>query len=256
MKPSFELRGLGVRHGAKDILHDVSIAFHAGEYVAIAGPNGAGKSTLLNAMSGLRGGYSGSCLYRGKEVRRWDRRSFAREVAIVPQSVRVDFAFTAEQVVLMGRSPFANTLFESDEDRFHVRRVMQLTETTEFKDRDFRTLSGGEKQRVIIASALAQMPATLLLDEPAAHLDIEHQIRLYRLLGSLSDAGVLVIAVTHDLNIAAAYASRVTLIRGGRIADDGPASSVLNAETIKDVFHVDAHIAKGRDGRPWIRYDT
>jgi iron complex transport system ATP-binding protein len=248
------LAGLGVRYGTKEVLHGLSCNFDAGEFVALAGPNGAGKSTLIGAMSGLRGGYSGSCLYREKEVRRWERRAFAREVAVVPQSVRIDFPFTAEQVVLMGRAPFASALFESDEDRYHVRRVMELTGTTEFREREFRTLSGGEKQRVVVASALAQMPSALLLDEPAAFLDIAHQLGLYRLLQTLCESGVLVIAVTHDLNLAGAYASRIVLISGGEIVADGTPSHVLNAVRLKDVFHVDAHIVKGPGGRPWIQY--
>lgn len=220
----------------------------------MAGPNGAGKSTLIGSMSGLNRGYSGSCLFRGTEVRKWERKAFAREVSVVPQSVRIDFPFTAEQVVLMGRAPFANRMFESDEDRYQVRRVMELTQTTEFRDRDFRTLSGGEKQRVIVASALAQMPAALLLDEPAAFLDIEHQIALYRLLQSLSNSGVLVLAVTHDLNLASAYADRVVLLRAGGIVADGTPRTVFDTPTLKDVFRVQADITEGPDGRPWIRY--
>jgi ABC-type cobalamin/Fe3+-siderophores transport system ATPase subunit len=251
---AFQLTGVGVRYGAKEVLSNVCCDFDAGEFVAIAGPNGAGKSTLLGAMSGLRGGYSGSCLYRGKEVRKWERKAFAREVSIVPQTVRIDFPFTVEQVVLMGRAPFASSLFESDEDRYQVQRVMALTGTTEFRDRDFRTLSGGEKQRVVVASALAQMPAALLLDEPAAFLDIEHQISLYRLLRNLCEGGVLVIAVTHDLNLAAAYASRVVLLRKGGLVADGIPTQVLDAQTLKDVFRVDAQIVDGPTGRPWIHY--
>lgn len=254
MTRAFQLNRVSVRYDTREVLSNISCGFDAGEFVTIAGPNGAGKSTLLGAMSGLRGGYSGSCLYRGKEVRKWERKAFAREVSIVPQSVRIDFPFTVEQVVLMGRAPFASSLFESDEDRYHVQRVMTLTGTTEFRDRDFRTLSGGEKQRVVVASALAQMPAVLLLDEPAAFLDIEHQIALYRLLRSLCEGGVLVIAVTHDLNLAAAYANRVVLLRKGELVADGFPSQVINTQTLKDVFHVDVQIIPGPAGRPWIQY--
>ena len=254
MTQAFKLAGLGVAYGRKEVLHELSCDFDEGEFVALAGPNGAGKSTLIAAMSGLRAGYSGSCLYRGREVRQWERRAFAREVAVGPQSIRIDFPFTAEQVVLMGRAPFASALFESDEDRYHVQRVMTLTGTAEFRHRQFRTLSGGEKQRVVVASALAQMPSALLLDEPAAFLDIEHQLALYRLLRSLCEARVLVVAVTHDLNLAAAYASRIVLLRAGEIVADGTPSHVLDTQRLKDVFHVDAQILKGPSGRPWIHY--
>jgi iron complex transport system ATP-binding protein len=243
-----------MRYDDKDVLSNVCCDLDGGEFIAIAGPNGAGKSTLLGAMSGLRSGYLGSCLYRGKEVRRWERKAFAREVSIVPQSVRIDFPFTVEQVVLMGRAPFANSLFESDEDRYQVRRVMALTGTTEFRNRDFRTLSGGEKQRVVLASALAQMPSALLLDEPAAFLDIEHQISLYRLLRNLCESGVLVVAVTHDLNLAAAYAGRIVLLRKGELVADGVPNRVLDTQTLKDVFRIDARIVPGPAGRHWIQY--
>jgi ABC-type cobalamin/Fe3+-siderophores transport system ATPase subunit len=243
-----------MRYDEREVLSNVCCNFDAGEFIAIAGPNGAGKSTLLGAISGLRGGYLGACLYRGKEVRRWERKAFAREVSIVPQSVRIDFPFTVEQVILMGRAPFANSLFESDEDRYQVQRVMALTGTTEFRNRDFRTLSGGEKQRVILASALAQMPSALLLDEPAAFLDIEHQINLYRLLRNLCESGVLVVAVTHDLNLAAAYAGRVVLLLKGELVADGVPGRVLDTQTLKDVFRIDARIIPRPAGRHWIQY--
>jgi iron complex transport system ATP-binding protein len=125
-------------------------------------------------MAGLRSEFSGACLFDGKDVRKWKRREFARRVSVVPQAVRIDFPFTAEQVVLMGRTPFADAMFESEEDALQVERAMQLTGTVEFRARDFRTLSGGERQRVILASALAQTPDALLLDEPTTYLDLEH----------------------------------------------------------------------------------
>jgi ABC-type cobalamin/Fe3+-siderophores transport system ATPase subunit len=254
MECGFQLEGITVRYGEKAVVYDVTCTFVPGEFIAVAGPNGAGKSTMLGVMSGLRPATAGKCSYSGKDVRKWDRRAFAREVAVVPQSLRIDFPFTAEQVVLMGRAPFASTLFESDEDRYHVTRVMQLTGTLQFRDRDFRTLSGGEKQRVIVASALAQMPSALLLDEPAAFLDIEHQLGLYGLLRTLAASGVLVVAVTHDLNLAAAYTGRVLLLQEGRVAADGTPAEVLDAATLKNVFHVDARVTQAPSGRPWIQY--
>jgi iron complex transport system ATP-binding protein len=242
-----------MQYGRTAVLRAVNLDFNAGEFVAVAGPNGAGKSTLLGIMAGLRTGYTGTCRLLGREVSSWPRRDFARQVSVVLQSVRIDFGFTAEQIVLMGRTPFADTLFESGRDAAEVARAMELTATTEFRDRDMRTLSGGERQRVIIAAALAQSPKVLLLDEPATFLDIEHQISIHRLLRSLSESGVLVLAVTHDLNLAAQYSDRVVLLRAGETAFDGKPAEILTADTIRAVFRVDARVVSEGE-RKWIHY--
>jgi iron complex transport system ATP-binding protein len=249
----YSLQQAGMQYGEKAVLRGVDLSFRAGEFVTIAGPNGAGKSTLLGIMCGLLPKYMGSCKLFDREVRAWQRRAFARQVSVVLQSVRVDFGFTAGQVVLMGRTPFADSLFESEQDAREVQRAMELTGTTEFRDRDMRTLSGGERQRVIIAAALAQSPKILLLDEPTAYLDIEHQISIYRLLRELCNRGVLIVAVTHDLNLASQFGDRIVLLRRGELAADGTPEYVLNETMIRSVFHVDAQVVNER-GRQWIRY--
>ena len=152
------------------------------------------------------------CAYRGRDIRKWARRDFARCVSIVPQSLRIEFPFTAEQVVMMGRSPHSNGLFEAPGDAEAVEHAMRLTDTLEFRGRDFRSLSGGERQRVVLASALAQSPEFLLLDEPATYLDLKHQVSIYRLIRDMCAAGVGIITVTHDLNTALTYADRVVLL--------------------------------------------
>jgi iron complex transport system ATP-binding protein len=222
--------------------------------VAVAGPNGAGKSTLLSVCAGLRAGYDGSCRYRGKEVKSWERRAFAREVAFVPQNLNVEFPFSAEQVVLMGRTPFGDGLFESAEDRDAARHAMELTDCLAFAGRDFRALSGGERQRVILAAALAQAPKALLLDEPAAFLDLKHQLRVQSLLNELRRNGTLIVTVTHDLNHAAANADRVLLLREGRMRVFGPPAEVLTADWIREVFEVDAELLRRASGANWIAY--
>jgi iron complex transport system ATP-binding protein len=250
----FELREVGVDYGTLKALRNISVDFRAAQFVAIAGPNGAGKSTLLGVMAGIGPQSSGACRFAGNDVRKWPRAAFARRVSVVPQSVRIEFPFSAEQVVLMGRTPFADSMFESPEDAAHVARAMELTGTTEFRHRDFRTLSGGEKQRVILASALAQTPEALLLDEPTTYLDLEHQLSLYRLLRSLTRGGMLVITITHDLNLASTYADRVVLLRRGELVADGTPDEVFRRDLVRDVFRVDSSIAPGPGGRPWIHY--
>lgn len=133
---------------------------------------------------------------------------------------------------------------------------MELTGTADFRTRDFQTLSGGEKQRVILASALAQTPQTLLLDEPTTYLDIEHQIALYRLLRTLARSGVLVITVTHDLNLASTFADRIVLLAAGTVVADGTPEAVMRPDTMRDVFRVDTVIQTGPAGRPWITYGS
>lgn len=252
--PLYELRDAGFAYDSAEILRAVSVGLTSGEFVCLAGPNGAGKSTLLGVMAGLLTQYRGACRFQGKEVSQWSRKAFAREVATVQQSLHVEFSFTVEQIVLMGRTPFAESLFESEADAGHVSRAMEMTGTTAFRERDFRSLSGGERQRVILASALAQTPRVLLLDEPTTYLDIQHQILLYRLLSKLCGEGLLVVSVTHDLNLAAQYASRIILINGGSVVSDGAPHAVLQPALLREVFQVDAEILQSPGGRPWIHY--
>jgi iron complex transport system ATP-binding protein len=251
---AYELRDVGMRYNGTPVLEHVSLRFDKPELVAIVGPNGAGKSTLLNVMSGLRPGFSGECFYRGVDVRKWSRRQFARSVSLVPQGLTMMFPFNVEQVVMQGRTPYGDGLFESADDLQAVEEAMVITESTPFRHRDFRSLSGGERQRVIIASAIAQQPETLLLDEPTTFLDLRHQVSIYRLLGDLCRRGILVITITHDLNLAAAYADRVIVLEGGRLKADASPVEVLSEKTVREVFGVHSEVHQTAAGRPWIVY--
>jgi iron complex transport system ATP-binding protein len=243
-----------MRYGDRAVLREISLEFAPPSLTVIAGPNGAGKSTLLGILSGLREDYTGECFFDSTEVRKWHRRDFARRVSLVPQATRIEFPFSAEEVVLMGRAPHASGLFESSRDRAVAHEAMDLTETWHLRARDFRSLSGGEQQRVVLASALAQSPEALLLDEPTTYLDVRHQVALYRVMRTLSGRGVLVVAVTHDLNLAAAYAQRVILLSEGVVAADGPPEYAFHPERIRAVFGVPAELLHAPDGRAWLRY--
>ena len=256
MTSGFELRELGLRYNGTPVLRDATLNILNPGLVTVVGPNGAGKSTLLSIMAGLRENYTGQCLFGGKQVRNWRRRAFARQVSFVPQSLRLEFPFTAQQVVLMGRTPYCDGLFESPEDEQAVERAMQLTDTWDFRDRDFRSLSGGERQRVVLAGALAQSPQILLLDEPTTFLDLKHQLTMYRLLRDLCAEGLLAVVVTHDLNLAAAYADRVVMLRAGQILADGHPSEVLARQRIREGFDVESEVRPGPSGRPLIIYET
>jgi iron complex transport system ATP-binding protein len=250
----FEAIHLGMRYGEAQVLSEINLRFDFSQLTALAGPNGAGKSTLLGILSRLRRDFSGECKYRGQPLSKWRRDAFAREMAYVPQSLRSEFPFSAEQVVLMGRSPHVSAMFESPQDREAAARAMALTDTTRLRGRDFRTLSGGEKQRVILAAALAQDPKALLLDEPTNSLDLSHQVALYRILQELCRAGLLVVAVTHDLNLAGMFADRLILLQAGRVAADGTPASVLKPDTVAQVFDVRSQLHRLENDRPWITY--
>jgi iron complex transport system ATP-binding protein len=245
---------LRVRLGNYEALAGVSVRFGAGEMTAVLGPNGAGKSTLLSVLSGFRTRYEGSCKLLGEEVPRWNRQAMARRVAFIPQNVGMAFPFTAEQVVAMGRAPHGRGLFETAADREAVDRAMRATDALAFPGRDYRALSGGEQQRVLLAAALAQEPAVLLLDEPTTFLDLKHQLQTYGLLRNLARQGLTVVAVTHDLNLAAAHADRIVILNRGGVAADAPPGEVLRRELLREVFGVEADIREGPGGRPWVVY--
>jgi iron complex transport system ATP-binding protein len=245
---SFAAQRLGFAYG----VHDASFELPPTGLVAIAGPNGAGKSTLLGIMAGLRSPYRGSCEYQGREVRAWPRRDLARRIAFLPQILRIEFPFTAEEVVLMGRTPHSNGWFQSPDDRAAASQSMLITDTLDLRRRDFRTLSGGERQRVMLAAALAQDPNTLLLDEPATHLDLRHQLALYELLMRLGRS-MLVVTVTHDLNLALQFSTRVLLLQDGQVVANGAPRDVLEPGWIERVFGVHATIHMA-EGRPWMSY--
>ncbi len=255
MTPVYELRDVRVRLGEAEVLHGLSVEIGESGLTAIVGPNGAGKSTLMSVLAGIRESYEGSILFRGREVSQWVKRELARQTAFIPQTIRLEFPFTAEQVVFMGRTPYCHGLFESPDDEGAVRRAMSLTDSLPFARREYRALSGGEKQRVVLASALAQNPSVLLLDEPTTFLDLKHQVATYALLQSLAREQMTVIAVTHDLNLAASYADRMIVLSHGRIAADGKPPDVMQAKLLREVFEVDLEIREGPSGKPWVFYE-
>lgn len=238
MSTAFELRDIIVHAGKREILNIPALSIADSSFVAIAGPNGAGKTTLMSVMNGLRRDFDGQCFYQNKDIRLWSRREFARNVAVVLQHQPVAFPFTAEQVVTMGRGPHLLGWNESPDDMRAVNVAMEKTGALALRSRLFRTLSGGEQQRVILASALAQDPNVLLLDEPTVYLDLNYQVQLYKLLSSLHRDGMLIVTITHDLNLAAACADRVLLLKDGRLHADGAPEDVITRETIEPVFGI------------------
>ncbi len=226
------------------ILNGIDFEVRAGEFVGLIGANGAGKTTLLKVMSGLWPGANGSIELLGRTLHDYKPRQIAQLIAHVPQSTRVEFAFSVREVVLMGRSPHLSRFeLESARDRDIADTAMHLTNTSHLAERMVQTLSGGEQQRVMIARALTQEPRMLMLDEPTSNLDIKHQVGVLSMVRTLAHEQSLgVVAAIHDLGLAARFCDRLVLMTGGRIVGDGTPDDVLTPERVAQVFEIDAHV--------------
>lgn len=252
--------GVGVRAGGRWILRDVSAELRPGQLAVVLGPNGAGKSTLLGLLAGERRPTAGAVRFAGRPLEHWPLLALAKRRAVLPQSSTLQFQFTVEEVVALGRNPFHGTA-GAVSDRAAVRAAMVETEIADLRERLVPTLSGGERQRVHLARCLAQLsapiddsgPKALLLDEPTAGLDPAHQHRMMATARRFARAGGLAVAVVHDLNLAAQYADRLLILQGGRLVFDGPPAAGLTAARLATVFRIDAMvIANPVDGSPLV----
>jgi ABC-type cobalamin/Fe3+-siderophores transport system ATPase subunit len=236
---SFDAVSIGYR--GRDVLHDVSLDMRAGERIALVGPNGAGKSTLLRALVGTIAPRAGTVRLGGDDVASLDRAAIARRIAVVPQLVALPFATRVEEVVALGRLPHEDPLRgHRPADRAAVAAAIDRVGIGHLLGRDARELSLGERQLVLIALAVAQAAPLLLLDEPTVHLDLRHQVEAMELLIDLNERdGTTILAVLHDLGLAAHFFPRIVVIDHGRIAADGPSGEVLAPKRIREVFGID-----------------
>ena len=227
------------------VLNDVSFSVQAGAIVGLLGPNGSGKTTLLRLVSGVLKPDRGIVRVGGAPIATLGPRDRARRVAVVPQETRSTFDFTALDIVLMGRYPHLGHFeLEGADDQAIAAEAMAATGTRTLAHRRFGTLSGGEKQRVVIAGALAQTADVLLLDEPTASLDLGYQLEIAALLRRLNrDRQTTMIVSTHDLNLAAALCSSLVLIRAGRVLAEGKTAAVLTREHVRELYDVEADVA-------------
>jgi iron complex transport system ATP-binding protein len=232
---ALEAIALSVELGGVRILHDVELALHHGEVVAVIGPNGAGKSTLLGALAGDVNPSVGDVELAGQPTGAWSAVDAARRRAVLLQDATIAFPFTVTEVVRMGRSPWAGTPREDDDDHA-VAEAMLATDTFTLADRRVTTLSGGERARVAMARVLAQQTSTVLLDEPTAALDSKHQEELLSMASARAAEGAAVLVVMHDLGLAAAYAHRVVLLGSGRVRAIGPPEDTLTDVVLSDVY--------------------
>lgn len=238
--------GIECRYGSVKVLENVSFTVKEGDFVGILGPNGSGKTTLLKSISRTLKPYRGTILLNEADIYSLKSVDVAKQLAVVPQDSNIGFNFAALDIVLMGRNPHMSRFqMESSKDMAIAKKAMLLTNTWQFAERPINELSGGERQRVIIARALAQEPKILLLDEPLTHLDIINQLEIMDLVKSLCDnEKLIVLAVFHDLNLAARYCTSAIMLKKGKIFAAGSLEEVLTSENIKSVFDVDAIVKK------------
>jgi len=247
-----EARDLTVAVGRKRLLDRVSVTLAPGELVAVLGPNGAGKSTLLGCLAGARVPTSGRVTLDGRPLAKLDARALARRRAVLAQNTVVTMPVHTEELAALGRVPHAD---DGAGTRRVVAAALEAADASVFIARSVATLSGGEQQRVHLARALAQIwpgdgtrPRYLLLDEPTASLDLAHQARVMATARALADAGHGVLAILHDLNLAAATADRLVLLDDGRLAAAGPPATVLTAERVAAVFGLAVDVVARPDG--------
>ena len=239
-----QVHDLKLTYDTEPILDGTEFKVNRGDLVALLGANGAGKSTLLRCISRILQPDAGHILLDGQELKKFNNRETARLMAVVPQETTADFDFTVEDIVMMGRFPYLQRFKkESENDQAIVRRSMELTGVLHLADRSIAALSGGEKQRVVMARAVAQQPRVLLLDEPTANLDIGYQSMLLELASRLNrEEQVTVIAAIHDINLAVHHFNRFILLADGRVLAAGRAEEVITAENIKKSYGVQASI--------------
>ncbi len=235
------IRNMSYYIGKIPLVRDVSLDVHEGELVVLVGANGAGKTTMLRLIAGELRPSAGQISIRGRQLDRYRMRDLALERAVMRQHIYMSFDFTTYEVVMMGRHPHIRS-GETQTDRQVVSDVLDKTETTHLSDQFYATLSGGEKARVTLARVLAQQTPILLLDEPTGAMDLRHQQLTMQLARAVADEGGAVLAVLHDLNLAAMYADRMGLMQHGELVALGEPRAVLNAENIQSVFNLPVHI--------------
>ncbi len=239
------VHNLSVSFGDVQALHNVNLTVERGEIVGLVGPNGAGKTTLLGAINGLVEPTTGTVLIDGDDVSGLSARELARRVATVPQETSLSFAFPVREVVAMGRTPYRSR-FErvSETDRTHTERAMERTDIARFADRSIEEISGGERQRVVLARALCQNAQALVLDEPTASLDIDHQIRTLSLVREFVAEGRAALCAIHDLSLAARFCGKLVLLAHGKVLAAGTPETVLTEEHIERAFGTSAAVVR------------
>jgi iron complex transport system ATP-binding protein len=248
--PVFTLENLTFGYGESPVLHDISLSLERGKFYGIIGPNGCGKTTFLDLLIGNRKPGRGSIFFMDKKIRDYPRKELAHRIALVPQEFSTGFEYTVEEIVLMGRHPYIPRFGSpSREDWNHVSNAMKTIGIFRERNRHFTELSGGQKQRAVVARAFAQNTPVLLFDEATASLDIKYTLQIFNVAKKLVKTEKrTIIAVIHDLNLAAGYCDEILFMREGRVHHFGATRQVMTPENILDVFGVRANVSGRQQG--------
>lgn len=245
---AIDVKNLEFGYKENPVIKNISFNIKSGSFVSIIGPNGSGKSTLLKTINSIYKANRGTISLYGKDISSYKKRELAKTIALVPQDTNIEYDFTVEDIVMMGRHPYKKR-FETELETDHkiVNEALELTNTLVLKDRAINQISGGERQRAIIARALAQKPAVILLDEPTSNLDINHQMDILNLLKKLNkESGLTVVLVIHDINLACRYSDEIILLHKGEILGIGTPEEVITVENVEDAYNMNVAIEKNK----------
>lgn len=245
---ALKVEGLKFGYEEKIVLDNVSFKIEKGKFVSIIGPNGSGKSTLLKTLNNIYHPWEGNIYIEGKNIKAFKKKELAKKIALVPQDTNIDYEFTVEDVVLMGRHPYKGRFQKEDKDDYEIiDEALEMTNTKHLRGRMITEISGGERQRVIIAKALAQNPSIILLDEPTSHLDINHQIETLNLLRKLNkERGTTIILVIHDINLGVRYSDEIIMLNKEKIVSIGSPEDVITKENIELAYNIEVAIDKNK----------
>jgi len=241
-------------YAERHVLNSVNIGAEPGEFIVLMGVNGAGKSTLLDILAGLRPPHSGNVVLAGKDLAAWSAKERSAQISHLPQGTHRDLPFSVEQLVLMGRYASAESWFESDDDHRYAQEAMRRMDCFYLRHRPYGTLSGGEQQRVLLAACIAQHPSILLFDEPSTYLDVHQQLQCFSTIAELARDGALCVAVTHDLNLALAYCTRLLVLHRSHLVVDLPIDKVAGDSKWLQWLSPRLEMTRTPDGRPWVLY--
>ena len=240
-----EIKNIDFSYNTKKVLADVSFPVKQGEFLGIIGPNGAGKSTVLRLICGILKPDRGSIAILNESLSSIEPRQLAKKIAFVPQETHFSLDFTVEDIVMMGRYPYLRAFQRENKTDYEARdHALNYVDVDDLRKRRINSLSSGERQRVVLARALAQEPQILILDEPTSHLDLHHQYAIMELLKKMNKEGMSIIVVNHDLNLASLYCERLVLMYRGKVFKQGTPAEILNEKTLKDVYLTDVKVMK------------